>query len=384
MNINSVIQISAGDIPSKATHSVQIMKMAEAFSRVIKDHTLVTSGGVFSSRSLSKKNNISEWYGLSEGVRITQIPTHLRNPTTFPENYYGGLPYILLSALYARSQSPDFVYTRTPIIAKSLLALGMPVVWEYHSVDQTKHYKEWVLGHPNLLAFVTLSNISGDLAISKGLPPEKLVIEPSAVDSDRLNNFASKEIVRSKLDLPKDKTIVAYTGQLHDYKGIPTVIKLASRMKDILFLLVGGWEEDVNRVQQICNSQNLTNVLLTGYVNQSQLPEYQLASDILILPTSTKWEESQGTSPLKLFEYMASKRPIVASNLPNIREIITNGCNGLLATPDDVDSFENAIHYIVTDKSAGNLLAEKAFEDVKEFTWDGRAKRILSIASKHI
>jgi len=84
------------------------------------------------------------------------------------------------------------------------------------------------------------------------------------------------------------------------------------------------------------------------------------------------------TSPLKLFEYMASKRPIIATDVPTVRKIIKNGVNGILAKIENVEDFCHKIEQVLDSPDCSQILAEQAFMDVKKYTWQNRCKRILS------
>lgn len=87
------------------------------------------------------------------------------------------------------------------------------------------------------------------------------------------------------------------------------------------------------------------------------------------------------TSPLKLFEYMAARRPIVASALPNIMTILRHRDNAMLAASDNPFSFQAAIINLFENQLLARAIAESAFQSVQDFTWDRRAQRILQFAS---
>lgn len=165
---------------------------------------------------------------------------------------------------------------------------------------------------------------------------------------------------------------------------MPTVLETALLMSKYTFVLVGGWESDVNKVKEICKHKNIHNVYAIGHVPQDELASYLYAADVLLLPTSLTWEQAQSTSPLKLFEYMSVKRPIVASALPNIMTVLRDRENGLLAKPDDPLSFKSAIEKLFIDPILANSIADRAFQEVQNFTWDNRAENILQFATESL
>lgn len=377
--LKSMLQISSGNIPSQMAHSVQIVKMAQAFANKVESFELVTSGDVWSIVT-RKQFSLQDWYGLHSNFPIRKIPLHLKKDYPFPKDYYGGKKFYILAALYSLIKSPTLVYTRTPAIVKLLLRMNIPVMWELHEIVKEEVFHEKILTNNKLVGFVTISPKIADIAISKGLPSEKIIIETSAVDLQKFLPYKSKELARQEISLPQNVSTVVYTGHLYDYKGIPTILEAAKLMPECRFLLVGGWQNDVDRIREICSHRQLNNVFLTGHVPQSQLAVYLYAADVLILPTSKQWRLSEVTSPLKLFDYMASQRPIVASALPNIETVVQDGHNVLLAEPDNSLSFKAAIEQLLKETTLSKSIAEQAFQDVQKYTWEKRAERILKFA----
>ena len=171
-------------------------------------------------------------------------------------------------------------------------------------------------------------------------------------------------------------------GILYDYKGIPTILETALLVPEYTFILVGGWESDITRVKAICDRQNIHNVHTVGHVPQSALASYLYAADVLLLPTSSSWEQAQSTSPLKLFEYMYAKRPIVASALPNIMTVLRDSENAVLANPDEPFAFKTAIDKLFQNPALANSLADLAFQEVQNFTWKLAPKIFYSLLEK--
>ena len=122
----------------------------------------------------------------------------------------------------------------------------------------------------------------------------------------------------------------------------------------------------------------LARVLILGRKPYNQIPALLKAADILVLPNSSREEISNRyTSPLKLFEYMASGRPIVASSLPSITEIL-NYKNAFLVKPDDAYGLTEGIRKLLDDSLFGVELAKKGLEDVQSYTWQERSRKILN------
>ncbi len=112
-----------------------------------------------------------------------------------------------------------------------------------------------------------------------------------------------------------------------------------------------------------------------------KLAIYQKACDALLMPFPFTKHYAYYMSPLKMFEYMASKRPIIASDLPSIREIL-NKNNSILVQPDDFNDLSDGVDRIIINKELSRRLAEQAFKDVQEYSWMKRVNRILNFIKK--
>ena len=119
---------------------------------------------------------------------------------------------------------------------------------------------------------------------------------------------------------------------------------------------------------------NLNNISIVPHVPKKETIKYIEAADVLVLPNSSKDKMSLYTSPIKLFEYMASSRPIVASNLPSICEVLEHNVNAVLFEPDNYHDLALKINNVLN--SDFSAISQRAACDVKEYTWEKRAKLI--------
>jgi glycosyltransferase involved in cell wall biosynthesis len=147
-------------------------------------------------------------------------------------------------------------------------------------------------------------------------------------------------------------------------------------------LLVGGDPADVERVHRQVDERGLNNVTLTGFVPNADLPQYQAACDVLLMPYQRHVAASSGgdiaryLSPMKLFEYMACGRPIVSSDLPVLRETL-NSDNAILLSPEDQDAWVLALQALQGDSLRREALGHRVRQDVEQYTWEARAQKIL-------
>src|ERR1700683_1585425 len=109
-----------------------------------------------------------------------------------------------------------------------------------------------------------------------------------------------------------------------------------------------------------------------------ELADNQAAADVLVLPNSGKYSISvRDTSPLKLFTYMASGKPIVASDLPSIREVLTDE-TATFFKADDPEDLARAINHVCGSNADANVRALNARREVQRYTWDARARVIFT------
>ncbi|MDP8921706.1 MAG: glycosyltransferase family 4 protein [Chloroflexota bacterium] len=177
---------------------------------------------------------------------------------------------------------------------------------------------------------------------------------------------------------------VYYVGQLYPWKGAGLVVDVAGLVPEAHFVVVGGTpagpdgDPDVAALtRRIDEAGAGDRVELRGYVPYGQVPAQLREASVALLPLPDEPVARYFTSPLKLFDYMAAGVPIVASDLPSIREVLRHGENGLLATPGDLHAFAGAVRCLLNDPAYARRLGDQAREDVRRYSWDARASRLL-------
>ena len=364
--------------PTEKAHGLQIAKMCEAFTVAGAEVTLVMP-----TRKNYRLGTVDplEYYGIKQRFTIRRL--------SVPDPYWlinvaSGLYIKVQSALFIvrlmwflRSISADTViFTRDEYLLPILQRYSRHVVWEAHTLPKNiKRYRRpFALCHRIVSITVFLKDELAKLGINK----EKILVAPDGVDVEQFNVKESVSACREELGLPLDKKIVLYSGHLYNWKGVYTLAE-ASKMLDenTLTVFVGGTAGDKARLVSFIKKNNLNNTLIVGYRPPREVPLYLHAADILVLPNSAKKEiSSHFTSPLKLFEYLASGKPIIASDLPSLREIL-NDSNAHFATPDDVEKLASSINYALKDTKGSAHRAQQARQDAKKYSWLERAKSIL-------
>jgi glycosyltransferase involved in cell wall biosynthesis len=175
---------------------------------------------------------------------------------------------------------------------------------------------------------------------------------------------------------------IGYAGHLYPWKGVDLIIDAVAALRDTRGLIVGGHqqERDLDRVKALAVQRDCAaRVTFTGLLPPAEVAARLRDADVLVLPNPASAVSNAFTSPLKLFEYMAAGRPIVASDLPSIREVLTHERNALLITPGDSRALTAAIQRLNDDRGLGRRLARQALIDVAEYTWAKRAARLETL-----
>jgi glycosyltransferase involved in cell wall biosynthesis len=213
------------------------------------------------------------------------------------------------------------------------------------------------------------------------LEPPFALVAPMGVDLAQYHNLPDAENAREELGLNKGFT-AGYAGHLYAGRGIDMLMDLAWRNPDVHFLWAGGEPEAVEFWRSRLQKAGLQNVKLLGFVPNERLPLVQAACDVLLMPYERKISVSSGgdtaqfASPMKQFEYLASGRAIIASDLPVFREVLNEG-NAVLLPPNDVAAWDQALNQLMADDSRRNSLAERAHRDAAQYDWRDRARRLL-------
>ena len=181
---------------------------------------------------------------------------------------------------------------------------------------------------------------------------------------------------------PVGDPIVAYAGHLYPWKGTDILLEAIARAPGVAALVAGGHEAEGDRARLEALASRLGiggRVTFTGQVAPSDVPALLRRATILALPNPPSAISTHFTSPLKLFEYMAAGRAIVASDLPAIREVLRHEENALLVPAGDPAALADAIRRLIADPELSARIARRAFDEAAEYTWERRAERLEAL-----
>ena len=297
----------------------------------------------------------------------------------------------ILAKILKKLASQDvFIFIRTPLLL-ALLQVLRPlnkrtmIVYECH--DDIK-YEISTLGKLKPFFMRGLENASLIVCTTKFLTrqvknlirSEKPVITLYNSYDERIftRPIGDAQVLKSKLELPRDKYIVAYVGQLWAWKRPEFIIDAFRFVKDddIVLLFVGGSKQDVLRLKEYSKKRKIKNVIFKGFVRPSVVPKYLKAADCLIHYTpSTGLLRSY--SPLKIFEYMAVGKPILAPRQPWIEEVLKDGENALLFDEKSPRDLAEKIMLLKNDKELANYICRKAKLESLKYTYEKRAEMLV-------
>lgn len=375
--------LTAGNFPSKAANTIQVAKMAAAYTRWLPNLEVVALTGPF-ALLFNSHVDLIRMFGLSRPLNMRYLPLlWSQTQQMFNQDYRPPRWFYRLVGQYAHLRGADLVFTRKPETAVVTVGAGIDTVLETHilweNMPQLHPYQE-ILRKPALRALVVVTSSLVDSFARAGIQRERILVEPDGVDLAQYTPILEQSVARKQLGLKQDVFLCVYTGHLYRDRGIEVIIETACRLPAVQFLLVGGWEKDVVYYRHLVASCGAVNVNFTGFVPHNQIPLYQFAADVLLMQYSAKTHHAAVCSPLKLFEYLAAGRPIVSVDLIVLRSILRNGQNALMIESDSVPALEAAIRQIMDNPGLAGKLGRSARNDSMQYSWEARARRILTHA----
>lgn len=362
--------------PTEKAHGWQIAKMAEAVLKSGRNLTLVIP-----DRENRIKESAETYYGLPAKLPIVRLP--MVDLFAYP-----WVPRVFAFAVFelsflfsfwrwsSREKSPAVVVTRDQFLAAWFRRPGWKVAFEMHDIAKDFFERHRRLGR-NADAFIVTNQWKKDrVAAAWGnASADRTLVLPNGVDLKAYEHLPSRETARQKLGWDAASRYAVYTGHLYDWKGAE-ILAEASRFlpEDWKVVCVGGTPEDGKRFAEMLRAKNLDRVALVPHVPHAEVLNYLAAADCLAVPNSARSPYSQTTSPLKLWEYLAARRPVVVSDLPAMRERVGE-TEVVFASPDDPQALAKAIEAAVRHPEAR---IQAGWKKVQTMDWTSRAEKMLS------
>jgi glycosyltransferase involved in cell wall biosynthesis len=370
-----IYYVANARMPTEKAHGIQIAKMCEAFIEAGVDLTLVVPSRKTTPESLN------DFYGLRVPIPLVRLPVpdwYLSGRVGYAVSSVCFMALYTLYLLFKRIRGENFIIYTVDLDNYSSSALTLvpaPLYSEMHG------------GKPaSLMQRMLFARISGVIPINTHIRDElsdsfpfsraTYLVEPNAVDPEGFPILDKKE-ARKQLSIPESNRIVLYAGRFFAWKGLESIVQAARECKDssVRWHILGGSKDEF---QDIVKEDSIPDTLIfSGAVPYSQVPLWLSAADaLLVLGTIRDTQSYYYTSPMKLFEYLLSQRPIVASETPAIRAIVSEK-EAFFYKPDDTRDLAEKVVLAISHTLEAQEKIRAASELGQKYTWSGRASRIL-------
>jgi glycosyltransferase involved in cell wall biosynthesis len=296
----------------------------------------------------------------------------------------------------AREFKPDVLYERTNLFLTSGVVvsrcLSIPLIVEANSpyfLERSRHggicfsaLAQWSerIAWTHADAVIAVSECLAEIIGSEGVTRDRLHVMPNGVADDLITQKVASVVAKRSLGL-EDRVVLGFTGFIRQWNGLGPVVDLlaSDRCSNCTLLIVGDGPARVE-IENRARARGVEDrVKITGVVDHEQVPTFVSAFDIALQPAANSY-----ASPLKLIEYMALERAILAPDQANIRELLTDGVDALLFDASSSFAFESALIRLVEDEKLRQRLACGSFETLKRrgLTWQRNAERVVDLAGR--
>ena len=373
-----ILYFTNSRIPTEKAHGIQIMKTCEALVKSGADLKLILP---FRKNKPFKRIDTFDYYQIKLNFKIKKIWSYdpdwlmrLKDGIYIKFQLAFFITSLFFYLLFKKNKSNYIFYTRDEYLLKLLQKFSKNVIWEAHTLpkNKSKYLKAW----QKCQKIITISQGLKDELVKLGLDENKILVACDGVDLERFETSRLHAGAWSQLKLSENKKIILYSGHLYDWKGVQVLADANKFLDDsILIVFIGGSVPDIEKFK--LKNKDKKNILVLGHKPSAEIPDYLKQADVLVLPNLANNEQSKWTSPLKLFEYMASNKPIIASDLPSICEIL-NENNSILIEPNNSKKLAQAINKILSNSDLAEKISKQASKDVQNYTWQKRAEKILN------
>jgi glycosyltransferase involved in cell wall biosynthesis len=394
--MTKLVYIANARLPTEKAHGYQICKMCEAFAHNDVSVLLLYPKRYQSNPALNSKS-VFDYYGIAPIFAVRALPNWdvVQFTPFIPGKYFVPFSFVhallwgLYAAIIARKEKADLYYTRESSVAFWLVQMGLPTVYEAHSVPNRgqRVLLQWIAQKPALRFVVAVTSFIKERFIGRSFAAKRVLVFPDGVDLRLFEDLPCQKACRQRLHLPLDRTIIGYIGRFQTLgmeKGVPELIEAMARLpsrgdKEPLLLCLGGPMDAMPAYLDLGRRFGVPTHWLrfVDRVPNWEVPFWMRACDVTTIPFPYTEHYAYFASPLKLFEYMAAGVPIVATALPSLQDILRHGDNAWLVESIDANILAEGLSNVLHNATLGSRLARQARQDVNHFSWRARASAIL-------
>jgi glycosyltransferase involved in cell wall biosynthesis len=383
--MSRLLYIANARFPSEKANGYQMVQMCEAFALAGEQVRLVIPRRVNTERDLQAINDVWGYYGVRRNFEIVRIPCLdliwlVDSKIAF---FLQTLTFIVGLLLWLPFQKYERIFSRDHFVI-AILSLVVPrhrLIYEVHNKFRSargQKLQAWLLRRVGKVVSLT-----GMMARQlEAMGAKDVIVAHDGIRLERFENIPNLSQVRLGLSISGSAFVACYAGRLHTMnmsKGLDVFVEAVAGVRDVVFLLVGGPAEQVESLRRQWVSQGLPekDFIAVGSVPPTDVPRYLAAADVCLITSPRNEFFANETSPMKLFEYMAAGKAIIASDLPSTREVVRHGESAYLVPPSDVDALADALRTLRDDPALRQKLGEMAKQVVVKYTWLARAQHIL-------
>jgi glycosyltransferase involved in cell wall biosynthesis len=380
-----LVYVANNRLPTEKAHGLQIVQMCEALADAGYDLTLVTPRRFNTPEMKALDVSLWEYYGVKQNFAFRRLPCLDLFPI-FPRHHVAMLvqtfTYLVALLVWLLFRPVDVLYTRDLFLGFALAALRprTKLIYEVHQRHKSRlgtRAQRFIVRR----AFVV--PITEHLAAEmRALGAQRVLVAHDGIRAARFVDVPAQADARAEVGWPPDVFIVGWVGRLHLMgvdKGVGLLVEALRQVEGAALAVVGGPDEMVETLRRrwIAAGLDAGRFLASGQVPPERVPLVLSAFDVCAMPHPWTEHFAYYTSPIKLFEYMASRRAIVASDLPGFAEVVTDQESALLVPPEDAGALAGAIRRLRDDAALRRRLADRAYAVVMaRYTWQARAEAI--------
>lgn len=391
--MSKLLYISMMRLPTEKAHGLQIVQNCEAFADAGYDVTLWVARRI-NTPEMRTITDPYAYYGVRPNFKIRRVPCLDLFPLFAPDSkgarlafYVQMLSYIVAMTVALLFTSADIYYSRdeTLLAVLSRFKARAKIAYEAHLFSPTQRgasLQRQVMSRVGSVIAIT-PKLRADLIAQRGADPDRVIVAHDGIRESRFVDVPDGLTARHAIGWHDDAFIVGFVGRLQMIgmdKGVGTLVEALAQVDGAHLALVGGPDDMAEQYRQmwIELGKSEAQFLYVGHVPPHAVPQYLRAFDVCAMPHPYTTQFAYYTSPLKLFEYMASHSAVVASDLPAWADVVTDGETALLIPPSDVGALTDAIQTLKDDPALRQHLADNAYQSVMaDYTWSARAGAIL-------